>query len=760
MRERVQVQPPQGPQALRTSARPGAVNAGAPQMERPKSLQLAQALSAISPAIQQELDRSTEAYKQQQSERAYDTIQGLTYDEARDMVEAGNLRETENPWFEAAFQKQFGMVHAGKRKREIMLAYEGGFDKYNGDLESFIAAQVKRDALQFGENKFVRAGIREGMGDFLTRLRDNHAEFRSEMIKETTVEQFGGVVRTVVDDTITTGSDPSGAARALYNQYRQTFGLTYQQMDDAVISLAEEYAQAGDVATVEALLTTNIVGEDGQQVGSFTTRTRYADKAQQIINQSKTVRGDLDRQANTAQIVGLRTRAAKGGLVDADLDTLNHLKDTQQISQEMHESLLVQNNNAKAGALNASFDALAESDYRRQATEALYAGTAFALTDMTYTRPDGKVVTLGRDQALEAVVNETLNGMSGKYTEGEMAATLASWGVGETYQIWENALSDGYLALGQALMQAGPEGEIKLPPAALAAYGTWRNLSEYPNVRARHVKDSTALNVYRDAEALERGGMDPQTALLSSARIDRDAVRDGLSRQVDRNAFATAIRQATSTGWFSADVANAGWVSSTVERSARILMDLGLPMDKAVKEASRLFEDSHTVINGVAINTRNKLIPPNFSSMSEMVLDDFANAHNEDVRDLTLVPSLNGEQTWIVARRDTLMPHEEWANGGSFNISELQTLAREADSEASAAIRERANDKLNRTQDFRVWSDKFKDLPSRHQRNILRTPVGSPEWKKLQEQFGVDIYPDGGFPHFSYDWNVANGKSE
>ncbi len=750
MRERVQVQGPQGPQSLQTVARPGAVSAGAPRVGRSKGEQLLESLSVIEPSLRRHLQEEQEAFETQEAERAYDTLQGMTFDEARKLVDDGTLRETENPWYEAAFQKQYGVAYAGKRKRDIMLAYETQFDKHNGDIESFISNHVKQDAQRYGGNKFVASGIREGMGDFLARLRDQQAEFKSTVIQNTNVDQFRAASSTVIDEAVAQGIDPSAAVRRLYEQHRQSFGLTYQQMDDNILELAEEYAEAGDAATVHALLSTEVVGSDGQKVGSFTSRGRYAVQAQTLINKAEAQRSKLDREANTAGVVDLRSRAGKGSLSDADKETLEGMKRDGLISQEMHESLIVQNDNARRGALNSSYDALQENNYKDHVSARIMAGEAFAVTDYTYTDSSGKTKTIERDGIVDDVVNDTLTAMGKNgYSENEMAATMASWGVGTKYQVWENALSDGYLALSQTLTAAGPDGEVELPPAAMAGYGTWRNLAEHPHLRARHVTDQTALRLYRDAEALERGGMEPETALVTAARIDRDATRNGISSQIDRNAFNDAVRSVTSGGWFGADASNAGWVSGTIERTARVLMDAGLPQERAIKQSVQMFEDSHTNVNGVAVNTRNKFIPPNFSDMSEMIIDEFAARHGEDADDLTLVPSINGEQSWVVTRKDTMMPHEEWIDGGAFNISELQerySASQQAERELS---RQQANEKIDSSIDYKAAKSSFDELPRRHRVNILSTPEDGPAWKRLQEQFGKEIYPDGGVPFFS-----------
>lgn len=703
MRERVQVQDTQGRAALQVVARPGAV-AVAPQRAAGTSsgMQLAEALSSIRPEINRHLNDYQQEFEQKEAERAYDTLQGMTFQEAKAMVDAGKIRETENPWFEAAFMKQFGLSYAGKRKRDIMLAYETQFDKNNGDIEQFIKEHIQADANAYGDNRFVASGIREGMGDFVERLRDQHAEFRATNIRNTAVDQFYGAAMTVADDAIANGGDPSAAVRALYGQHRAALGLTFAEMDANVMQLAARYAQEGNLEAVRSLLQTDIVGEDGQPVGAFVNRPKYADEAQRLLNTAEAKRADRDRELATTGVVSLRIAAQNGLLSDADKQQLNALKESGQISQEFHESLLMQDSNARSGALVASSNAVVESSFKDHVTSQLVSGKAFGVEDYTYVDASGKTVTLKRDEYLETAVNDTLKGMAAAgHTETQMAGTLASWGVDTTYAPWENAMTDGYLALGQALSSRDKDGNVDLPPAAIAGYGTWKALSEYPNLRARHIKDNTALRVYQDAEALERAGIDANTALLTSSTLDRNAARNGLTTQISREQLSSAVRKEMENGW-GADAENGGFVSAKIEELSRILIDGGAPPTRAVKEASRMFRESHTVINGVAVNHRNKLVPPDFGPMATGIVEQFASSRGEDPSELTLIPSLDGEQHWVIAYKSTLLPHEEWQNGGKFSITDIQRQAEAARMIQRSLERDKLNQRLEEEQRDRI----------------------------------------------------------
>jgi len=339
------------------------------------------------------------------------------------------------------------------------------------------------------------------------------------------------------------------------------------------------------------------------------------------------------------------------------------------------------------------------------------------------------------------------------YTENEMAATLASWGVGATYGIWENALTDGYMAVGHALRSADKDGNVALPQPALAAYGTWKNLGEHPNLRARHVKDSKALQFYQDAEALERGGFDPETALLTAARIDRNDARSGLSKGIPRAEFDKHLKDYMSKGGFlgigATETANMGVVAHTIEETASILVDVGLPADKAVKEAARIFEESHTQINGVYVNTRNKLVPPELGELSEMLIDRYAQKHGLDESELTLVPTQDGEQNWLVVNRNTMLPDDNWRDGGVFSVRDLQGEYSAAKAEEAELERQRVNSEVAKNAAFQSAKKTFSNLPFRHRVNIRQIDPNSRAYKSRQQRYGKEIYPDGGIPFYS-----------
>lgn len=164
---RVQVQPTNGPQQITPQAAPIFSPITTPRA-RPGT---AQSLAGFGGAIAD----FAATYEEQQIEdarvEAYDQLQGMTLEEADAAVKSSQMSETDNPYFQAAFEKQFGIAYAAQRKREIVQSYETEFDKDNGDLEEFLIGVFQEDQNAYGGNEFVSSGIREGMGGFLDTVR-------------------------------------------------------------------------------------------------------------------------------------------------------------------------------------------------------------------------------------------------------------------------------------------------------------------------------------------------------------------------------------------------------------------------------------------------------------------------------------------------------------------------------------------------------------------------------------------------------------
>lgn len=681
-------------QPLQTTARPTGVTpqAAAPA---PKSglMQLAEALSDVSPQLHGFLDEKRVEEQQQQSEQGYDAFQTMRFEDAQQMIESGEMKQQESPYFYAAFAKQFGLSHAARRRREMQDYYVNEFDKDNGNIDDMIGQFAGEDHQRFAGNEWVMSGYREGMGNFFDNLRDNQAEFKTERTAMQTRDRFYDVAGGAIDRAIEEGGNPSEYVRELYSGHHEILGIPFAELDDTVMMLAGRYAEQGDVETVRALLETEITGSDGQEVGAFTGRVRFADKARGLISTAQAQQGKAIRSENTYNMVEMEQRARGGQLDSTDMLHLETQKEAGAITQAQHESILNKHQAAQTRVAADAQVAEVTEQFTNAATELVLDGRGYAVTDANFVDAMGREHSLSASDLRQSVVNQTLDTMreKGKSVQ-EMAATMAGMATDAGYQYWENILTDGHLAMNNVGSDQALEGG--LPPAAADAMELWMELGDQPRLRARMVKDHDGLRVYQDAEALVRGGIPKDNAMAISASIDRTKGRVSLSSSVDRQEFERAVSRAVPSHWRRGELLNGGTAQMAIERTARVLMDSGVPMSRAVDVSKEMFEESHVMINRVAINTRNMAVPDNFEDVAGVAIDHFAEATGEDSSDLSLAPYQGNENHWVIIDAASGLPHPmARQRGGLFHIGQLQSNA----DEAVAAGQEEFSQRLNQT---------------------------------------------------------------
>ena len=639
------------PEAVRVTANPAMDRAPTYSLQQSRAGALAQSLVSIAPTLQSYVKEFEEDYRVDEENRAADTIQGMTFEDAQAMVKSGQMRDTESPWYQAAFEKQFGMVYAGRRKRELVDAYNNNFDKHNGDLDQFIAEFAGEDLDKFGGSKFIMSGYRDGMKGVLPTLRDQHAEWQSGWTRERVTEGFGSIVYDAVSDAVENGGDLNEVLGLLKGDHRESFGMTFKEMDGHIFSTAERFAAEGNVEAVEAILGTDMVGPDGTIIGSYLNRPQFATKAAEMLETAKAKRGETQREENTSTVVSVRSSAANGTLDKALLDTLT---EKGQFTSSERENLLVQNERAiqenTARAQTQQF----EDAVLTSAINALHGGSGHQIVDQTVTLPNGTTKTFTREKLLEGAATKLIENMTANNTPiPVMVQELARWGVDHQVPQWEALLSNAHTSLTTAITTPDKDGKVVIPDNVKAGYALYKAMGAAAHTRSRHINDPEAEKVWETAELLEMVGYEAEDALTRAAS---PASHQAAANSFGREEF-TALADSIKPGLFGEEIANGAEVLSTTERLAKFFISRGVPKKKAVEAAIKNFEDSHTVINGTAIDTRNVHLPANFEDASLVTLQEFAETYGEDIDDITLKPEAPGSSNWIVVyKANTAMP--------------------------------------------------------------------------------------------------------
>jgi len=751
--QRVQVREGTGPQAITPRASPifspvTSNTANAPIAGTAASI--AESLKGFGGALSNFAMLREEERIEQTSVQAYDDLQGMTQEEAAARVASGDLEQHENPYYQAAFKKQFGIAYAAERKRDLAYAYETEFDKDNGDIEQWLVDRVTEDQGLYAGDEFVYDGIRAGMEGFLDTIRNKHTEYRTGRMQEAVADRFHTTARDTILKAVAQGQDPSAAIRATYADGKNLLGLSYGQMDNTVLLIAEEYAQQGELDIVENLLGSAAQGADGTAVGSFLTKRTTAAKAQGILRRAEAVKTEQATREAFMDNVNLSERASAGELTPADTAVIIEMTTGDQPTMSPSTATrLVMVNKEAVRKKNVQFDIQrAEAQATMAAADIIRSGEWYKLKDTTYVDEDGKTHTFKADDLTKKLVNSMLDQMASRpdVTDAQMAASLSALGTDVLYGEWEQALSNGHTAIHPALNSAGPDGKVVMPPVVTEAFDLWKSLSDFGSLRRRHTGDEAGNRIYRAAEVLERfGGMAPEMALITAAQNDNKSTNTGLTNRIDLQTLQSGVRTAIESRYFDGegDARNVSDVSAGVEELAREYVKMGLPMQKAIAAAVESYGLTHTVINGVSIATQNNHIPPNFGEASRGLLEELAPTLDLDPDEITLRPHGTSGRFWTVVTTG-MMPI---GSGGPGTVYATRDIIEHAAAKAET-------DRVQRLKDANTYRDvteritgerEWARLAPEHRKNHLENTPGSPEYRKLQKKDGKVRYPDEGY---------------
>jgi len=734
------------PELVRTVARPSRDAAPTYTPKASRAGALAQSLLSIAPTLKGYAEEFHQVYQENEENRAYDEIQGMTFDDAQAAVQNGTLRDTESPWYQAAFEKQFGTVYAGNRRRELVEAYNNEFDKHNGNLDEFIAEFAGQDLDKFGGSEFIMSGYRNTMGGTLGQLRDQHAEWKSTWTRERVGENFGTLAYDAVTTAAAEGGDLNAALNALKGEHQGAFGMTFAEMDTNIFGMASRLASEGNVDALEQLLNTEIVGPDGTVVGSYMTRPKYAEEAAMHLAEARSVAGAAAREENTATVVGLQQQAAAGQL---DLETAAQLRDNEQITIGEYERLFKANSDARVSATITANNAAQLDSLRVSALQAVMSGQGYAIQDYTYVDASGKERTATREKMIEDAVVGSMNELASRETPpGVMAEQLSSYGVDVTYPVWENLMSDGFLTLTEAA-STGENGETTIPETAMSAYATYKALGETPQLRSRHINNTDAENVWSTAFMLEQMGVSPEDALMRASK-PATAAGSAAANSFGRQEFE-ALSNSIQPGMFGDDLANGAAALGQTEALAKFYISHGVPKKQAVEAAIEDYDNSHTTINGVSVNTRNIHLPSHFEESSVMALDEFAELHGEDADDLTLIPTHDGSNNWAIAYKGNVaMPVQIMGADNIIHTSEIERTYQRAQEIAAQLALEAAQEVIkNRGEEKAV---------------VEQTVAGFQEWQQMsrseRREAGLPTSIMGAQRHFSVNRALDERETE
>lgn len=640
--QRAQVQELNGP-TLRPAARPVSTYVTPAPEPRDYGLQLADALKGIQPGLERFFDAEREEEKEVQTEAARAKIEGMTLEEAEKAVGEGTLSELENPWFRAAYMKQYGMRLAQHRKAGLLTDVESGkIDIATANIDETLKGIIEPDITSMGDNRFFQSGYRSTIDDARGTLLTAQSKARSEKINEDKLQGFFDIANGVVDKGIESKQTPDqivAALRAQYSSHAQLLKLQPKQMDAELVRLSKTLADKGHTDIVRALLFTDRTGEDGAVVPAIGRIRAYAADAENIVLAAEKRQMDVKRKTDGDTIYGFLMAAREGKLVGSSLKQYDEYRKAnpgviQDSFADRIEATQMRVEAAQATKAAAASLRQARVDFKttahRDSVMAILDGDGLSITDQRGILPDGNEVsengeTLRREGLAEAL--RLIKGHAEK-TVGTDLKKDRRYGTDEAYtkQVDEQVAAAGISAQVDLLTKnrmvnedwkrvlgAGSRGVRldsleKADPNLVEAYNLFQTLKQRnAQLAADHVGDGDTLKFYRSVELMQRfrTGIRTEDAITLAVQGQMDPTRrEALISGMRVEDLKKKATEAASTGIFGgANAVNKGHLSARIAETAKeYVATLGIGMDEAVKAAVEDIQETHEVVRGMSID--------------------------------------------------------------------------------------------------------------------------------------------------------------
>lgn len=647
-------------------------------------LNFANALASISPSLNNYLQEESGRRQQEMEDLANRRFAGMSFEEAHSAVESGSIREMENPWFQAAFMKQYGERLAYHRMNELSRAYETDFDKVNGDLDAFIAEAMRADLEQYGDNRFFTASYNQLMQNFNVKAQASQAEYQTGlMVNETqngVYDTFLGMTRQMM----TEGATPEeifNAIRGRYEDNHQMLHVSFKDQDAELLRVASTLAEEGHYEMVEAILKTPRQGADGMSLGTLAENRDFATDAARIMTRAENVMFDQNERTTLEKRLEFSDLAAEGKL-DRDELLEWHAENPGAITDARVHSLIRADATSREQALwqeQAEHERLARVQAARlsedtllaQDLEAASSGMAAYLGEAVVLTESGSERTISGEQRRKNVALAISDNLEKAVANGRLTQEEA-FGAEVTQlsqngllnEKWRNVLSAAPATAAVFLSSGG-----ELPQALTDGLELYLRLhAANPRLLTSHISDSNMqfFESYRIAKTFMRLDDGQALAVAQQATNDPDRYSGPAFAQTAQEIERRVSQMGNdwwSVGPFRTDTRNGFEVGTEVSRIARLYASMGLPVDRALDEAKARFEDTYTNINGWWVYTADQNVPEQFSEwvpgLIESYVTDFPD-QDVEADDLTILPATDGSSgAWMIVHRSTGIPVED-----------------------------------------------------------------------------------------------------
>jgi hypothetical protein len=686
--------------------------------------QIVSALGRLNPALNNFASTQADDMKAQQEAAAENKIGGMTFEEAQKGVQEGSIPELQNPWFKAAFMKQFGQRVALKKAQELADQYSNGFNKDGGNVEQLIAGTAKPVLEQYGNDKHFSSGFNGVFAPAAARLRNDQAGYQAQTVNNNVRQGIYEIGTAIIGDGISKGQSADQIVaniRSTYAGNKQLLNVPYAEQDAEVYRMAETLTKGISTSSnpqlqkeiVDKLLNDERIAPDGKNLGKLADNRLYASKAVQLLDASDKELRQHNKQtgfdsfnnwyglAQTGEIgpeeyEQLKREHAEtpGRFTDAQVVGLKHMSDTA-LEQRRKEVATLEEKQRTQALIAAQHQEILTNNAALASN-----GSLWAVKDREVMGPEGKPKTLSAKDQREEVVDQYLR------TPRPVTQQIDWFSrQGEENPQFTDLLKRGYLSATPATVSGN-----KLPDSLDKSIDLYSQMyAQAPQLLGKHLDDA-GMNFYEAVRfGMQSGGFDKKTAVVNALEVNKDPTKyDSPYWKQKFDDISNAVNRTVPGMFMNGAPMNAGEIAPQIEQSAKYFSKLGANPKTAVEEAVKRVQANYVNVNDYLVKTGDRAIPASFPQMAKGFIDDYVAKHGTEegvtAADLTVQPIGNAAGEWrIVHKRSPGMMVD--GPEGIFNLPKLMDAAKAREETARAAALSGANDA--RTRDLIKQYDYF-----------------------------------------------------
>ncbi len=695
----------------------------APPPDQTEAMRLADSLSSLAPALQAFGSVQQVQQKQDMPGKVAAALTGHTADEQKQIL-ASNP-DLQNHMAQNLGNQMLGSATAEDTINRLRTQYTtGGFDRDNGNFDQWVNGAIQQD-LSANKDPHFAETYRQRVMAGVENLRGAQLQYGAQKTVQNQDQLIYGNVKGLVGQAVDQGWDADKLNAAIHQSFATTDTVAHKPLQEqqkvlitALGRMAGElpndpqYAQK--FAMIQGILKADQTGPDGKSTGSLMDNTELGGQASDVFRQAQHTFQERSMGDNSTSVSNIHTLAMNGDpSFKAAADQLAQQNPTAMPSEMRvrlnetfdHAVKLKQAQQQKAD-LDNNYQVQKDQVVSLDGLPKLQTGDIHSMVDRTIVGKDGKPELYSAKDQITDTVAQAQKNIDAKYAGQTDPQVLAQKFQDETKLYSQNGIVN---PAWKDLLHAAPAAASTITaaggdpsPTLAQGYDTYMQLrASAPGLLAKHV-DQKGQDFFENARVMQQDmGMDQKQAFAIASKAASDPNWNRSDPGISKRDKDQAIQSALGT-WIPftsslAGTANSSQPAVEVSEAAEALhRGTGLPWPQAIQQAGDRVKQNYTIINGSAVRTADKQVPPNFGDLANSYIDKWSDDHSQQLKQLgygksdITMQALGATNNWALMFKGHPAPIQ--LPGAAFSLGNLYDIQRDQKNAHDDAANKAAED--------------------------------------------------------------------